>query len=95
MLLLRLIYSFLFGVLFGNGIPHFARGMTGEKYPSLLGSSPVANVIEGWICWMLATWIATWARLWPPTLDVWAAAGIGLLLIGLFHALGFAPGRRD
>lgn len=94
-MLLRWIYSFVFGVLFGNGIPHFVRGATGEKYPSLLGSSPVANVLEGWICWMLASLIATWARLWPPTLDVWAAAGIGLLLIGLFHAMGWAFGRRD
>lgn len=95
MVLLRWLYSFLFGVLLGNGIPHFVRGMTREKYPSLLGSSPVANVIEGWICWMLAALLATWARLWPPTLDVWAAGGIGLLLIGLFHATGMGFGRRE
>ena len=95
MLLLRLVYSFLFGVLFGNGIPHFVRGMTRENYPSLLGSSPAANVLEGWICWMLASLLATWTRLWPPTLDVWAAAGIGLLLIGLFHAMGMSPGRKN
>ncbi len=94
MLLLRWLYGFIFGVLFGNGIPHFVRGMTRENYPSLLGSSPIANLLEGWICWMLAALLATWARLWPPTLDVWAVAGIGLLLIGLFHALGLAPGRR-
>lgn len=94
MLFLRLIYSFLFGVLFGNGIPHFVRGSTRESYPSLLGSSAVANVIEGWICWMLAAWLATQARLLPPELGLLLAMGLGLLLVGLLHAWGMMPGKR-
>lgn len=31
-----IIVSFVVGVWFGNGIPHFVRGITKQSYPSAL-----------------------------------------------------------
>jgi hypothetical protein len=40
--------SFLAGVMGGNAIPHFVKGITKEPYPNLLGNSPVPNLVAGW-----------------------------------------------
>jgi len=40
------ILSFLTGIIFGNGIPHFVRGITKERYPSMFGNSPLQILLE-------------------------------------------------
>jgi hypothetical protein len=38
------LLSFVAGIFFGNGIPHFVKGITKERYPSMLGNGPVPNL---------------------------------------------------
>ena len=54
-----LVY-FLAGLFAANGIPHFIKGITGEKHPTPFGasSSAVVNVL-----WGSANFILAWA-LW-------------------------------
>ena len=59
-MLQSVVVGFFCGVLFGNGIPHFVRGITKENYPSMLDNSPTPNLIGGWICFIVAIWLSRW-----------------------------------
>lgn len=66
---------FFAGVLLANGVPHFVKGISGEKFhspfasPPVVGrSSPVVNVI-----WGLVNFVASYALL----------SGVGKLPCGL------------
>lgn len=79
------ILFFLFGLFAANGVPHFVKGMTGEKHITPFGkpSSAQINVIWGVINLYIAFWLFAWAtgynyRLLPASLSV---AG-GILVIG-------------
>jgi len=48
------LLSFVAGIFFGNGIPHFVKGITKERYPSVLGNGPVPNLIGGWLSFVVA-----------------------------------------
>ena len=37
----------LAGVLAANAYPHFAKGITAQRFPTVFGSSPVVNVLAG------------------------------------------------
>jgi hypothetical protein len=85
--------GFLAGVLFGNGLPHFVRGITKERYPSALGGGPIPNLIAGWALLVLAVVLARWIDLAADEVAL-ASAALGLLAIGLFHAGPGAFGRK-
>jgi hypothetical protein len=89
-----LVLAFVGGVLGGNAIPHFVRGITKERYPNAWGGGPVPNVVAGWAGLVLAA-VALHAafRGHDPVLPFCATA-VGVLLIGLFHAGPGAFGRR-
>ncbi len=89
------VLSFLVGVLAGNGIPHFVRGITKERYPCMLGNSPVPNFLAGWIPFVLAGVLAQYIDLQHFHAATLIVGVIGLLLIGLFHAGVGAFGRPD
>ncbi|MDB5187076.1 MAG: hypothetical protein JWM07_548 [Candidatus Saccharibacteria bacterium] len=79
------ILFFLFGIFAANGMPHFVKGMTGEKHMTPFGkpSSAQVNVIWGIVNFYIAFWLITWAvgyeyNLLPASLSV---AG-GMLAIG-------------
>jgi hypothetical protein len=45
------VYSFLAGLFGANGVPHFVKGITGQKHqtPFAKPSSAVVNVAWGWL----------------------------------------------
>lgn len=87
-------FSVLAGILFGNGVPHFIKGITKENYPCMLGNSPTPNLIAGWLSIILAGFVVQWIdtnRFYNASL---LAASVGLLAIGLFHSSIGAFGRN-
>ena len=87
------VLSFLGGVMGGNAVPHFVRGITRENYPNVLGNGPVTNIVAGWAGLILAALVFYLAH--PGRHPAWsfAFAALGVLLIGLFHAGPGAFGR--
>jgi hypothetical protein len=79
-----IVLGFLAGLLGGTAFPHFVRGITRRTYPSVLGNSPVTNLVAGWFGLVGAALLAYGAAGRP----LWAllSGAIGVLLIGLFHA---------
>jgi hypothetical protein len=93
-MIVTLALAFIGGVLGGNAIPHFIRGITGQRYPNVWGGGPVANIVAGWGGLVLAAVVLYAAfdghqPLWP-----FCSMAVGMLLIGLFHAGPGAFGRR-
>ena len=69
---LTLTVSFLAGLMSGNAFPHFVKGIVRERYPTVMGDSPVINLIAGWVGLVLACFFEYLAR---PTLHPeWAFA---------------------
>jgi hypothetical protein len=89
------LLSFLAGVLFGNGVPHFVRGITKQNYPCMLGNGPVPNLIAGWLSFVLAGVVARWIDFGAQRDVALMAASLGVLAIGLFHAGIGAFGRKE
>lgn len=82
----------LAGLLVGNGLPHFIKGITRERYPTAFGSGPVANLVAGWAGIVLGAFALLAADIPAAPLAGGAALAVGVLLIGLFHAKGLAFG---
>lgn len=80
------LFAFFAGVLGANGVPHFVKGITKESFPTLFGSSAVANLIGGWILLCLAAVLAATAGIPDHPLHAFIASAVGVLLMGLFHA---------
>lgn len=87
--------SLVAGVLGGNGLPHFIRGITRRRYPCALGNGPIPNLIAGWAGLVLAVVVLRWAHPGEHPWLAFAVGAAGVLLIGLFHAGPGAFGRRD
>jgi hypothetical protein len=88
-----ILLGLLGGLLAGNALPHFVRGITRKNYPSALGNGPVANLIGGWVLFVVAALCLWWADLPSHPLAAFASVSVGVLLIGLFHAGPGAFGR--
>jgi CDP-diglyceride synthetase len=86
------LLSLLAGAMGANSTPHFVKGITKETYPNVFGGSPVSNLVGGWVGFVLTALLACWAH--PERHPVWSLAfgALGVLLMGLFHALGLAVG---
>jgi hypothetical protein len=89
------LLGLLGGLLAGNGFPHFARGITKQRYPSAFGNGPVPNLVAGWASGVLAALCLWQARLATHPVAAIAAVSVGVLLIGLFHAGPGAFGRPE
>jgi len=84
----------LIGVLGGNAVPHFVKGITKERYPCVLGNGPVPNFVAGWLGFVLTLLLVRLAlNSRVSNLDLIAGL-VGLFLIGLFHAWIGAFGRK-
>jgi hypothetical protein len=90
-----IIFSFLAGIWFGNGIPHFVRGITKKNYPSMLGKTPIPNLIAGWLAIATTPLFFYWTQPAEYPIAAWAGGAVGLLAIGLFHAGPGAFGRKS
>jgi hypothetical protein len=90
-----IVFGFLGGLVGANGFPHFARGITKQRYPSQLGNGPVPNFLAGWAALVIAAVLLGLAH--PARHPGWclASAAAGALLIGLFHAAHGAFGRPE
>lgn len=91
---LTALLAFLAGLIGANSVPHFVKGITRERYPTVFGDSPVINLVAGWaglvltvLCVVLCVQIdpAPWVAL--------ASGAVGVLAMGLFHAPWGAFGR--
>jgi drug/metabolite transporter (DMT)-like permease len=89
------LLGLLGGVLGGNALPHFVRGITRRRYPSALGNGPLPNLVAGWAGLVLAGSVLAWAHLHRHPLPAFGAVALGVLLIGLFHAGPGAFGRPE
>jgi len=90
-----IVLGFLGGVIGGNGLPHFLRGITRRHYPSALGSGPIPNLIAGWTGLVLGALLLWWAHIGQHPELSFTSISAGVLLIGLFHAGPGAFGRKD
>ena len=88
-----IVLGFLGGVMGGNAVPHFVRGITRRSYPCALGNGPIPNLVAGWAGLVLSVLLLAWAG--PAEHPAWTfgAAAAGVLAIGLFHAGPGAFGR--
>lgn len=89
-----ILLGFVGGLLAGNALPHFVRGITKRSYPCVYGNGPIPNLIAGWSGFVLAALCLWWAELATHPLAAFAAVSVGVLAIGLFHAGPGAFGRR-
>jgi apolipoprotein N-acyltransferase len=87
-----ILFSLLAGAMSANATPHFVKGITKEPYPNVFGGSPVSNLVAGWSGFVLAALLLSWAH--ADRHPVWAIASgaLGVLAMGLFHALGLVIG---
>ena len=88
------LLTFLAGILGGNAIPHFVKGITKERYPTVFGASPIVNLVAGWTGLVAAALLLHAAGV-DTHAGVAAIAGpLGVLVMGLFHAGPGAFGRN-
>ncbi|WP_236792420.1 hypothetical protein [Amycolatopsis sp. GM8] len=90
-----IVLSLLAGLVGGNALPHFLRGITKRRYPNVMGNGPVPNLVAGWAGLVLAALLGYWAGPGAHPAPAFAGVAVGVLLIGLFHAGPGAFGRRD
>ncbi|MFB9237539.1 hypothetical protein ACFFWC_18610 [Plantactinospora siamensis] len=90
-----LTLSLLVGIVGGNGVPHFIRGITRRCYPCVFGNGPIPNLIAGWAGLVFAGIGTHWVNAARYPWVAFTAGALGVLLIGLFHAGPGAFGSRD
>lgn len=92
-MLQTIILCFVAGIWFGNGVPHFVKGITKENYPGI-GSTPVPNFIAGWAIIATTPLFLYWAHASSHPLAAWVAGALGVVPIGLFHSWHGAIARN-
>jgi hypothetical protein len=88
------LLTFLAGILAGNAIPHFVKGITRERYPTVFGASPIVNLLVGWSGLVVAALLLRVAGIDTHTEAAAIAGPLGVLVMGLFHAGPGAFGRN-
>ena len=89
-----IMLAFAGALLVGNGLPHFIQGITRKPYPSILGDSPVINLLAGWANFMFGGYMLRLVDFRENTVAPLCAASLGLLAAGLFHASIGSIGRK-
>ncbi len=92
-MLVKIVLSFLAGVFGGNALPHFVKGIMHESYPNVFGGSPVSNFLAGWFGLVATAGLLYFAHPASHPFASFAAAAVGVLVMGLFHAGHGAFGR--
>lgn len=93
-MLTTIILMFFAGLFAANAVPHLVKGLMHERFPTPFGSTPVANFIGGFIMLLLVSLLVVESN--PPqhgTASFWAAV-FGVLVIGLFHSIHGAFGKK-
>lgn len=82
----------LAGLMIGNGVPHFIKGIAAERYPNVLGSGPVTNVVSGWAALGIGVLFLLAADIPAEPVAGGVSIAVGVLAMGVFHAAGLAVG---
>jgi hypothetical protein len=88
------LLTFLAGILGGNAIPHFVKGITRERYPTVFGSAPIVNLVVGWTGLVVAALLLHVAEVDTHAIAAAIAGPLGVLVMGIFHAGPGAFGRN-
>jgi hypothetical protein len=96
------VWLFFAGAILCNAIPHLASGLQGQPFPSPFArppgrgdSSPVVNVVWGFVNLVLALVLATRHLDQPVAAQNVLAALAGGLVMGLFLAVHFGKVQRE
>ena len=86
------VYSFVAGVLGANGLPHFVKGITGQKHqtPFGKGSSAVVNVLWGWANFVVAAGFLYHVDVHRHLIRAFGLVALGALLMALFNAVNWS-----
>lgn len=82
------IYSFLAGIFAALGVPHFVRGIAGERYqgPFSKSVSSIENVILGWVCFVIAVLLLHFSHPWAHLYRATGLFGLAALIAALLLA---------
>ena len=72
-----------------NGVPHFIKGATAQKFQTPFGrsSSAATNVIWGWLNFVLAALLMHFAHPWAHLYRASGIFAIGVLVLAVANAL--------
>lgn len=87
-MLTTVLLAFAAGFFAGNGLPYYVAGSTGESgNPGPFKDSAVGNVVTGWTAvFVIAALCWHFAHVADHPLAGYAAAAVGVLVVGLIHA---------
>lgn len=78
------VFSFIAGLFAANGVPHFISGITGKKFQTPFGNtSPVVNVIWGWVNFVVALVLVHYAHPWAHIYRATACFSVAVLVMAL------------
>lgn len=82
------VFSFIAGLFGANGIPHFIKGITGQKHQTPFGrpSSAIINVLWGWINFVVAGLLIFFGNVHSHLLRSFTLVAVGALLMALILA---------
>jgi len=83
-----LAVSFLVGVILGNGLPHFIKGLSQDNLPCKIGNGPLPNFLAGWASLVLIGLLYQLIDVQKFAVSSLIAGYVGLLFIGLLHSSG-------
>ena len=93
---------FAAGLLLANGVPHFVKGVCGDRFPTPFAkppgrglSSPIVNVVWGMANFAAGLWGAQFGALWNgPDLGRWLAV-VAAVALALFSSWRFATKHKE
>ena len=82
------ILSFLAGLVATYGMPHFIKGITGEKFPIPFAGvrSATANAIWGWVSFVIAVLLLHFSHPWHHIYRAGGLFAIAALLMAMVLA---------
>ena len=83
------VFSFVSGMAAANGVPHFVKGATAQKFQTPFGrsSSAVVNVAWGWFNFVLAAILMHFAHPWSHLYRAAGMFAIGVLVLAIANSL--------
>jgi hypothetical protein len=87
---IALMFGFFAGALAANGVPHFVKGITGQRHMTPFGrpSSALANVVWGWLNFIVAGTL--WSFIRQPDDTAFIAGALGALITAATLAIYWA-----
>lgn len=82
------IYSFIAGIFATFGVPHFVRGVTGERYNGIFSKSisAIENIVWGWVSFVIAAILLHFSHPWGHLYRAAGLFGIAVLITAVVLA---------